>query len=178
MPDKPWFENQDFENRITGLDLLGDVHAKTILDLGCAEGRISEHLVSKGARSAIGYDISPLRVSAPTIEQVKLFQADLNYPERLPDHPKFDIVLLMAVLRQLKNPLKLLTYAAAMTKVKGYLVVRTPVKDRGMFTGAAGISRFLTEHRFKEIQKCKAVNDEGQVAFIGIYLKRIEHFGN
>jgi 2-polyprenyl-3-methyl-5-hydroxy-6-metoxy-1,4-benzoquinol methylase len=40
------------------LDLLGDIHAQHICDLGCGEGRIARLLAQRGARVA-GIDLSP-----------------------------------------------------------------------------------------------------------------------
>jgi 2-polyprenyl-3-methyl-5-hydroxy-6-metoxy-1,4-benzoquinol methylase len=174
MPSKPWFANQDFENRIHGLNHLGDVHGKTILDLGCAEGKISEYLVGLGAASAVGYDVSHSRVHANTLEQVTLHQADLNFPERLPPHPSFDIVLLMAVLKQLRNPLRLLVYAAGAVKHGGLLVFRTPIKERGLYTGSKNVRKYLEEEYFRVVKETKAINAEGETSYIGIFRRHKE----
>ena len=42
----------------TYLNLLGDVHGKTVLDLACGEGRFSRTIKRQGAREVVGVDIS------------------------------------------------------------------------------------------------------------------------
>jgi hypothetical protein len=75
----------------------------------------------------------------------------------------------MAVLKQLRNPLRLLVYAAGAVKHGGFLVFRTPVKERGLYTGKEGVRKFLEHEYFRIVKETKAVNDEGQTAYVGVF---------
>lgn len=124
-PGKGWFENHDFVNRSAGLH-FGDITGKSVLDLGCAEGKISEWLVDRGAQFARGFDYNMTRVAQKMNSDVFLEYADLNYPGQLPyrEDDQFDIVLVLAILQHLKQPRKLLDYALARCRWK--IAVRVP----------------------------------------------------
>jgi glycosyltransferase involved in cell wall biosynthesis len=62
-PEQGLFGKWPVENRLLGLeDLLSNAHGKTILDLGSAEGMISQAFLQAGASLVHGYELDPRRV--------------------------------------------------------------------------------------------------------------------
>ena len=114
---KGWFStrgrpgDRTLADQVKGLDqLFANVHDKTVLDVGCAEGLISMELVRAGARLVHGVEIVPEHIyvarreseTSPELDQRTVFEiADANV--WTPPHD-FDIVIMLALLHKLKNP--------------------------------------------------------------------------
>lgn len=106
---KPWFGkggDRTLEQQLTGLDeLLDHVPGKSVLDVGCAEGLISHHLIDNGAAAVHG-----LEVRADFVDEANRLRGDRACSFDVADaneyKPKreYDIVLMLAVLHKLKNP--------------------------------------------------------------------------
>jgi trans-aconitate methyltransferase len=156
--DKPgngWFDNQDFRNRIAGLH-LGDFQGKRVLDLGCAEGKSCELLIDLGAASAVGFDWNMTRVTASTKRQVHLEYHDLNDVKSLPRMDRFEIVLLLAVLKNMKQPEKLLQYA--LDHCSERIAIRTPVLEQRIGARPYDIERVCEQNGFKFESRTVVVN--------------------
>ncbi len=135
-PGRGWFDipgvqqgERDLTDQVKGLDTLRRyAEGKTVLDLGCAEGLLSHWLCANGAVHADGLDYNSTRIAVGqglVSARVHLHVADLNDLSTLPPlRPRYDIVLLLAILQKLKRPEALLDYALARC---GYLLaIRTP----------------------------------------------------
>lgn len=127
-----WFEIEGvqkgirtLEERIVGLDvLLEHCKDKTVLDLGCAEGLVSQWLIDNGASCAVCFDKNDEFVVAGmgnTNVQVSLMTFDLEN-ELLINVP-MDIILMIGILHKLKNWKKLLKYAVENGKI---IAIRVP----------------------------------------------------
>ena len=131
--------------QVKGLDVLQRyAEGKAVLDLGCAEGLVSEWLCEAGASHADGLDYNCSRIAVGrglVSDRVHLHVADLNDLSTLPPLlPSYDIVLLLAILQKLKRPEKLLDYALARC---GYLLaIQVP---------AQVVNDARSEHRLLDI---------------------------
>ena len=118
--------DRTLKSQVQGLArLIESVPGKSVLDIGCAEGLISMHLVDKGAIAAHGVEIikghvevaNKLRKDRPC-----MFEAgDANdwAPKR-----QYDIVIMLAVLHKLRDPTAAVKrYAAAAREL---VVIRMP----------------------------------------------------
>jgi 2-polyprenyl-3-methyl-5-hydroxy-6-metoxy-1,4-benzoquinol methylase len=96
--------------RLAGLEpLLARANGRTVLDIGCAEGLISEAFLRAGASVVHGFDISPQRVAKAQRllrdPRVRLEIADVSNCrefEAILD-AKYDIVLFLGVFQHLKK---------------------------------------------------------------------------
>lgn len=127
------------KEQLTGLDKLQTwCQRASILDLGCAEGLIGKYYVdSVGADLLHGIESVPERVAEAQRQcaqyevdgqkYVEFFCADLNDAAalaELPLRPRYDVVLALAILHKLKDPVGMLRWAAA--RCDQTLVVRMP----------------------------------------------------
>lgn len=109
---KGWFRidgvqdgDRTFEQQLEGLrPLFQMVPGKTVLDVGCAEGLISNALMDAGAKSVTGIEVVKEHVEAARALYGRRCafvhgDADLYRPPR-----RYDVVLLLAVLHKLKDP--------------------------------------------------------------------------
>lgn len=84
-----------------------DVQDKTVLELGCGNGSLIEHLVRWQPKEVVGVDLGDSVVSArknlDQFKQVSIQQGDLTTYRG--DHP-FDLVYCIGVLHHLKEPQK------------------------------------------------------------------------
>ena len=121
-----WFGGQvDLEDRLLGLE---NVYGDSVLDLGCAEGDISQWFIDRGSVLAEGYDLNEGRVyrgAAKTAKCVHIYNVDLRNPFETSLN-QYDIVLMLAILQKLPEPEKLISFAAQ--KSKDFIAVRTPTK--------------------------------------------------
>lgn len=143
-----WFKTEhtdgirDLESRIYGLDSLKKnlqvyhtQHPVSILDIGSAEGLISDWLLDSQADKvvAIEGDIDKV-LAAKKINKTKIEQGnfeiihgnanDLNKCLNSLTNTKFEVVLLLAILQKLDKPLQCLRHAVA--KASKYVAIRVP----------------------------------------------------
>ena len=115
--------------QIKGLEILRrEARGRTVLDLGCAEGLVSQWLCDAGAAYADGIDCSETRVAVGnglTSDRVRLRVGDLNELSSLPIlQPTYDVVLLLSVVQKLKRPEWVLDFA--IRRCQRWLAIRTP----------------------------------------------------
>jgi SAM-dependent methyltransferase len=117
--------------------LLDEVKGKSVLDLGCAEGLITNAVIWRGAVRAVGLDNNTqfIEMTArtgldPYVAQFEL--VDVNHcTDDMVERYASDIVLALAIFHKLKDP------AAAVRAwarcAKSLLVVRLPIGSQGAF---------------------------------------------
>lgn len=117
---------------------LAECRGRTVLDFGCAEGLIAEAFARAGASSVFGIDYNAeLIADAKTLESWNLhFQhADIRQvikQERASGEIwQYDIVLALAVLHKLDDPVAAARFMAATTR--SLMVVRLPKRSTGAF---------------------------------------------
>ena len=115
---KGWFKiegahegDRTLTEQLIGLEWLFDrISGKSILDLGCAEGLISKHLVANhGARMSVGLTSVASQVDSGRKQcdgvAVTIRQQDLNKYAAVPELDlQFDCVLMLSILHKLHNP--------------------------------------------------------------------------
>lgn len=123
MTRKGWFKvrGQDGdrtpEEQMLGLErALAEAKGKTVLDLGCAEGAIAREFALAGA-TVLGVELlqDHINVGRKVCRglAVKFVCASLEpYIDANPEHERFDIVLALSIAHKLKEPGKLLAFAA------------------------------------------------------------------
>lgn len=121
--------------QILGLDPLWPVAASsTVLDLGCAEGTIGLHFAQRGATLVHGVEILPDRVRdarsafAGLRTEHECWQADLAQIEQVEGalRDAYDIVLALAIVHKLAEPLRFLDWAAS--RAREWLAIRLPTR--------------------------------------------------
>jgi SAM-dependent methyltransferase len=153
------------EEAVCGLEPLAD-HAKgaTVLDLGCAEGLIGQWFVEHGAAQVDGLDASELCLETARARAhglpMTFCRADFNEADMPAMDPDYDIVLCLSVLHKLKEPHRLLEYAAS--KARHWLAVRAPYPAVGTLNILA-----FAHHRGFELQ-----SDLGGKPWVGLFSRR------
>lgn len=94
-----------------------------VLDLGCSQGLLAEHLVRRGARVSGVDREAPARVSS-ALESY--YQRDLEEPLQLPEGRVFDYVIVSDVIEHVRNRTRLLRSVRRHLKPDGRLVISTP----------------------------------------------------
>ena len=109
-------ERMEFE--LAAWQFPSDLHGKTVLDIGCADGGWSVAALRRGARSVLSIDermtggmqfLLANRVFPLEFRQMDLFSAEFA------DLPVFDVVLFAGVLYHVQHPLEALKRARAKT---------------------------------------------------------------
>lgn len=130
---KGWFEiagvqrgDRTLEQQISGLEHLWPaVEGRTVLDLGCAEGLITQECARCGASLVCGIDVNGDALKTAhlhnRVQNVRFKQHDLN--DGL-DEPRYDVVLMLAVLHKLRDPERLLREVLATDPA--LVIVRLP----------------------------------------------------
>lgn len=143
MAVEPWFKIGEapglrfLKEQLKGLDDLPKYASRaSVLDLGCAEGLIGKHLIDTlGADLVHGVEIVEGRIKLAReqfsgYDNAKFWVGNLNNLPELeqtmaPDLlPKYEVVLLLAILHKLKDPVAVLKWCAS--RCSRALVVRLP----------------------------------------------------
>lgn len=146
--------------RANYIDLHAGVAGKTLLDVGCGGGLLTEAMVQRGAIvTGIDMGAAPLSVarlhakeSRLTVDYQQISAEQLA--EACPD--KFDVVCCLEVLEHIPDPAALLSSCARLTKPGGHLflstVNRTPKAYALAVVGAEYILRWLPKgtHEYKK----------------------------
>lgn len=141
---KGWFTipgvqsgDRSLDEQAKGLQpMLDDVAGRSVLDLGCAEGMISQLVLEHGATRVLGLDYNADFVAQAqrlvTSSNARFARHDLNTPQ-----PHFymacqaDVVLALAIIHKLKDP------AAGLVRWSGLalhrFVIRLPTGSAGEF---------------------------------------------
>ena len=95
-----------FEQQLTGLDhLIANVKGKSVLDVGCAEGLISHHLVDVGAIAAHGVEIVSGHVEvANKLRKDRACNFEVGDANEWVPRRQYDIVIMLAILHKLRDP--------------------------------------------------------------------------
>lgn len=107
-------------------ELLGSVADKTLLDVGCGDGRLASKLSRRGA-AVTGLDADPMMIAAAhrrsEIEDTRLRLVE-GLAERLPfDDESFDSALAVTVLCFVRNAERAIAEIARVLKPDGHLVI-------------------------------------------------------
>lgn len=172
-PGRGWFNiggqtgERDLAYQTKGLEALRR-HAigMTVLDLGCAEGLVGQWFCDGGAVLHVdGVDYSETRVAIGkglTSDRVRLHVADLNDLTTLPLlRPKYDIVLMLAILQKLERPGCLLDFA--MQRSRRWIAIRTPARvidDKRSGHRRLDVADYLCERGFALVQESDGHPDD------------------
>ena len=136
-----------------------DPAAKTVLDVGCGAGLVSEPL------ARLGYDVTGIDMGEPLIAAAKAHakQSRLSIDYTLQDihsyDADFDVVLVLEVLEHVDDPAAFLNACAARVKPGGLLIASTLNRTAKSFAlaiiGAEYILRWLPTgtHQWKKFIK-------------------------
>jgi ubiquinone/menaquinone biosynthesis C-methylase UbiE len=114
-------EDPKFKEKIEIIKEMIPSSVATILDVGCGDGSLTNHLVSSYAATAV--DTSPIGLSflAATITAVQSSAADLPFPDAA-----FDLVLSSELLEHLDSP----TFQRALEEIvrvsRRYILISMP----------------------------------------------------
>lgn len=160
---KGWFKipgiqdgDRTIEQQMKGLDrLCAEAPGKTVLDLGCAEGLVGMRLLTQHEAAAVtGLSLVKSeikvgqRLAADQGLAMQLYCVNLNEVEAWHAEnagnlgAQFDVLLMMAILHKLKEPLQFLTFVVN-TFSPAMLVIRTAEATPGYVQDArSGDRRF------------------------------------
>jgi tRNA (mo5U34)-methyltransferase len=145
----PWYQNIEVEpglwtnpalpnhpaQRWAAIDpFIGDVHGKTVLDIGCNAGFFAVRFKQLGASRVVALDIQPQSVRQTTF-LARHFGVELEVYERqaydIEDLGTFDLVLCLGLLYHLRHPLLMLDRIAAICRDRLFvqMVLRTAGDD-------------------------------------------------
>jgi len=108
------------------LELIGEVHGRRILDVGCGDGDLAARLAERGAR-VVGVDASAAMIAA-AMQRAAPEQADLAFEiaaaQDLPFPPEqFDIVVAVTILCFVENAAPVFREMARVLRPGGHLVI-------------------------------------------------------
>lgn len=109
-------------------DILGDLAAKTVLDIGCGGGLLSEQFAKAGAR-VTGVDLSPTAIDAAR-EHAEKSSLKIDYrncaiKELVDKGESFDIVICAEMLEHVDDLAATIRESAALAKPGGYYLFET-----------------------------------------------------
>ena len=109
------------EIRYKNLDWLNIVNKRTVLDIGCNNGFFTREALRRGARRAVGVDISDCIQGARqlTLEEgssAEFWQMDVDSKEFRRHCEKFEVVLLLSVLTHVNNKEEFLNWLDGITE--------------------------------------------------------------
>jgi len=148
------------------LSLLGNQKGQSVLEIGCATGRLGGEIKKKGHHVA-GVEISEsaAKEAKKVLDEVYAFDVEQDWPAELLNQ-KFDLVVLPEILEHIFDPVYVLKNSAAALKQGGEIILTTPnfliwtnrlrflfgffkYQEQGMFD--FGHIRWFTYHYLKEV---------------------------
>lgn len=142
---KGWFEipgvqrgDRTVNEQLKGLQhVLVEAKGKAVLDLGCAEGLITQAMVRAGAGWVLGVDnnagfLRRARTLGLDGSMVEFAEEDLNEPSQSLLSKDFEIVLALAVIHKLSFPAQALRIYARLAAE--LFVIRLPIGSTGAFS--------------------------------------------
>lgn len=176
MREKGWFVipgkqsgDRSLAEQLKGLDpALAEAAGKSVLDLGCAEGLIALEMAKAGALRVYACDCNPESVEIAKGMRGELpvtFETqNVNVMVELGAAPwRADIVLALAILHKLRDPVRATQFAAA--AAGSLLVIRHQGGSKGMIKSKWTVgecdSRAVLEARgFALERECHGPRDE------------------
>ena len=107
-------------------DILGDLDAKSVFDLGCGNGSVTSHLEQRG------YRITGVDPSEQGIRQAKQSYPDLDvhvgsaYDSLREEHGQYDVTLSLEVVEHVYYPTRYAETIFNLTKPGGTAIISTP----------------------------------------------------
>jgi 2-polyprenyl-3-methyl-5-hydroxy-6-metoxy-1,4-benzoquinol methylase len=107
------------------LDMVG--HGKRVLEVGCAGGHLTKHLVARGC-VVDGVEIDPVAASVSATIAARVVIADLDRLDFADDLEPgtYDVLLFGDVLEHTRSPNDVLSLARPLLKPDGYAVISVP----------------------------------------------------
>jgi len=116
--------------RLDWIDVQASISGKTVLDIGCGGGILSESMASRGAL-VTGIDLSDKALSVAKLHLLENGQVSVNYrkvaAETLASEQpgSFDVVTCMEMLEHVPDPASIIRACAQLVKPGGYLFFST-----------------------------------------------------
>lgn len=148
------------------LELVGSLHGKRVLDVGCATGYLGSRIKDMG-NYVVGVEISEpaAREARSILNEVYVFDIENEWPDKLLMQ-RFDLAILAETLEHVFSPAEVLEKTRNILKDGGEIIITTPnfmtwtnrlkflfgqfrYKDQGMFD--FGHIRFFTYNYLKEV---------------------------
>ncbi|SNB73898.1 Methyltransferase domain-containing protein [Arboricoccus pini] len=150
--------HMDYRSRIVGFEALYPYLAgQSVLDLGCAEGLILDHLLPAGPASIHGVDNSQHRIEAArrlfTDPRLRFDVADLNDPTCFQSSSfaaRYDVVMILGVYQHLLAERRAQMLAEALARCGSTFILRLPRIHADLDAGAvAQHAGFAPKARFE-----------------------------
>lgn len=132
------------------LSVLRSLPARRVLDLGCGNGVLLEHLMDAGY-DAVGLDrdSDALRLARARCPRVPLYQLSIDDDPSImlgPDSRLFDAVVATEVIEHLLFPRHLVRFALRTLVDNGHLILTTPYHGYIKNLALAGLNKFDHHH--------------------------------
>lgn len=105
-------------------DTLATHGAATVLEVGCGTGDLLAHLAEHGL-AVEGLELAPDAVAHAAARGLTVHAGDFLDDSVLGTAPRYDAVLFMNVLEQLRDPLAALRRAHALLRPRGIVIIRS-----------------------------------------------------
>ena len=176
---KGWFKvpgirpdgDRTLAEQLMGLQpALAETRGKTVLDLGCAEGLITNEFAKAGAKRVTGIELLASHLAVAKIicrdhTNVNFICEHIGeYIKGLETFPQYDIVLALGIIHKLEDPGVPLRFAAK--SARELLVFRAPAKKydgliKSKFTDSmCNVPEIMAEEGFLEEQLIPGVRGE------------------
>lgn len=162
--------DRTLEEQMAGLGPLWPrVYGGTVLDVGCAEGLISMEAIRRGARYVRGVEIVPGHVHIARRMAESLPRGSITFQvgdanTYVPPCASYDVVLLLAILHKLRDPVAACKrYAAAATTL---CVIRLPpdgapiIRDVRTKFQPFDIGAAMEQEGWKLVEVCRGHDNE------------------
>jgi len=174
---KPWFNgDRTLKQQLKGLKHLHNyLNGARVLDLGCAEGHISKYCIENGASNVHGIDIAPdfiIEAKRHTIDYSAkvLFECkDLNDIHTInPFMNSYDVILALAILHKLRNPLNLLSIICKLNAE--LIIIRLPENNADIIIDPrSGNKPINVTDALSEMYKLRYVSSGHLNEWVGYY---------
>ncbi|OGI10724.1 MAG: hypothetical protein A2Y40_10860 [Candidatus Margulisbacteria bacterium GWF2_35_9] len=152
--NKPYFSDQGSQERSNNqlTTILKSKHfipEGKALDIGCGNGYLL-HVLKQAGLTVLGIDFSKAAIESARNSGLSTNEVLLGGIESLPNHSKFDYIMLMDVLEHVREPKKIITDIASIMSSHTTLFIKTMFHD-DWYGQSIGSDKYWQDHSWEHI---------------------------